>query len=153
MDTVRYRLADGAPAVGWSPARRRGRFAAWLLDVALFVVTLGVGWSVWAWRGWARGTTPGKAMLGLTVFGTDTRRPADRTRMAMRALVYQSLALLVGVATLGLGWLYCVGGMLGATKRTLYDEWSRVIVLERDRAGGGGRESNPPDRDARPRRF
>lgn len=126
-----YRLADGAPAEGWLPARRRRRIAAWLLDIGLFVLTLGVGWLALAWRGWASGTTPGKAMLGLTVFDTEARRPADRGRMATRALVYQALALLLGVATLGVGWAYCVGAALGGARRTLYDEWSRVVLLQR----------------------
>jgi hypothetical protein len=97
------------------------------------VVTLGVGWSMWVWRDWARGTTPGKSLLGLTVFGTDTRRPATRNRMALRALVYQVVVLLLGVATLGLGWLYGVGAALGANRRTVYDEWSHAVLLERPR--------------------
>jgi len=128
-----YRLADGTPAAGWKPAARWRRFSAWLLDIGLFVVTLGIGWTVWTWRSWAQGSTPGKSLLGLTVFGTDTRRPAGRGRMVQRALVYQSVVLLLGVATLGLGWLYCVAAALGASRRTVYDEWSHAVVLQRPR--------------------
>jgi hypothetical protein len=128
-----YRLADGAPAAGWEPAVRWRRFSAWLLDIALFVVTLGIGWAVWTWRGWAHGSTPGKSLLGLTVFGSDTRRPATRDRMAQRALLYQGAAVLLGVATLGLGWLYCVAAALGTGRRTLYDEWSHTVLLQRPR--------------------
>jgi hypothetical protein len=61
------------PAVGWLPASRPRRLAAWLLDVGLFVTTLGVG------------------------------------------------------------WLYCVGSVLGANRRTVYDEWSRTVLLRRPR--------------------
>lgn len=50
--------------------------------------------------------------------------------MAQRALVYQSVVLGLGVATLGLGWLYCVAAALGASRRTVYDEWSHVVVLK-----------------------
>jgi hypothetical protein len=128
-----YRLTDGAPAVGWRPAARWRRFSAWVLDLALFAATLGIGWSMWVWRDWARGTTPGKSLLGLTVFDTDTRRPATRDRMALRALVYQVVVVLLGVVTLGLGWLYCVGAALGANRRTVYDEWSGAVLLERPR--------------------
>jgi len=131
-----YRLADGAPAAGWEPAARWRRLGAWLLDVALFVVTLGIGWAVWAWHSWAWGTTPGKSLLGLTVFGTDTRRPATRARMALRALVYQSVVMLIGVATLGLGWLYCVAAALGTGRRTVCDEWSHAVLLQRPRKLG-----------------
>jgi hypothetical protein len=81
------------------------------------------------------GTTPGKSLLGLTVFDTDTdtRRPATRNRMALRVLVYQVVVVLLGEVTLGLGWLYCVGAALGANRRTVYDEWSRAVLLERPR--------------------
>jgi hypothetical protein len=136
-----YRLADGMPAVGWLPASRPRRLAAWLLDVGLFVTTLGVGWLVWLWRGWARGTTPGKALLGVTVFGTDTHRPATRSRMAQRALVYQLAAALIGLATLGVGWLYCVGSVLGANRRTVYDDWSRTVLLQRPRPASAAARS------------
>jgi hypothetical protein len=27
--------------------------------------------------------------------------------------------------------LYCVGAALGADRRTVYDEWSRAVLLER----------------------
>ena len=107
-----------------------------LLYFGMFVVTLGIGWAVWTWRSWARGTTPGKSLLGLTVFGTDTRRPATRARMALRALVYQSVVVLIGVVTLGLGWLYCVAAALGTGRRTVYDEWSHAVLLQRPRKLG-----------------
>jgi hypothetical protein len=121
----RCRLATGHPH--WR------RVSAWVLDLALFAVTLGIGWSLWVWRDWARRTTPGKSLLGLTVFDTDTRRPAPAIGWRWRALVYQVVVVLLGVVTLGLGWLYCVGAALGANRRTVYDEWSHAVVLERPR--------------------
>lgn len=126
-----FRLSDGSPADGWAPAGLPHRFAAWILDVALFVVTFGVGWSILTWKSWAQGSTPGKALLGLTVFASDTGRPATRARMAVRALVYQGVALLIGITTFGFGWLYCVGSVLGAKRRTVYDEWAQVVLLRR----------------------
>jgi RDD family protein len=149
-----YRWSDGSPAYGWSPAGRVRRLAAWCVDLLVFAASLGVGWTIWAWRTWPSGTTPGKRALGLAVFDTGSARPASRRQMVLRTLVYQALALLVGVFTLGVGWLYCLGGVFGAQRRTVYDEWSNSIVLSAPRrSGGGGRESNPPDRDARSRRF
>ena len=103
--------------------------AAWALDAALFAVTLGIGWTVWAISLAGRSTTPGMRALGMTVFATDTRRPATRRRMLLRGLVYQPLAVLLGVSTLGFGWLYVVAGVAGAQRRTLYDEWAQVVVL------------------------
>ncbi|MGI9003394.1 MAG: RDD family protein [Pseudonocardia sp.] len=126
-----FLLADGTPATGWRPAAPARRFAAWAVDVGLFVVTLGVGWTYWAWRTAGRSTTPGKALFGLTVFATDTHQPASRARMALRGIVYQGAAVLMGLATLGLGWIYVLAGTAGANRRTLYDEWSQVVVLAR----------------------
>lgn len=128
-----FRLADGAPATGWEPAGPSRRLAAWLLDVALFVVTLGVGWLGWTWTMSARATTPGKAALGLMVFATDTRQPATRSRMALRGVVYQGAAMLIGIATLGIGWIYMISSVTGRNRRTLYDEWSQAVVLARPR--------------------
>jgi hypothetical protein len=56
--TSAYRLEEGAPAVGWQPATHWRRFSAWVLDLALFAVTLDIGWSMWVWRDWARGRLP-----------------------------------------------------------------------------------------------
>jgi uncharacterized RDD family membrane protein YckC len=122
---------NGLPKPPAPPAGPGRRVAAGLLDLALFVVTLGVGWAVWSWRRWADATTPGQGLLGLGVVDLGTRRPATRRRMAERTLVYQGLALLLGVVTLGLGWLYCVAPLVGPNRRTIYDEWARVLVVDR----------------------
>ncbi|MGH3915231.1 MAG: RDD family protein [Pseudonocardiaceae bacterium] len=126
---TKFRLADGSPLNGWTLATRRRRAAAWALDLVLILVTLGIGWAISAWRLWAHGTTPGKARLGLVVFATDTRLPATQARMALRGLVYRSLANLIGLATAGIGWIYVLAGANGTTRRTLYDDWSQTIVL------------------------
>jgi hypothetical protein len=124
-------LADGAPATGWVPARPARRVGAWLLDVVLFIACLGIGWTWWAWHTAARAATPGKAAFGMIVFTIDTRRPASRRRMLLSGLVYHATAVLIGIATLGVGWLYVVGAALGSSRRTIYDEWSQVVVMDR----------------------
>ena len=45
----------------------------------------------------------------MVVFTADTRRPAPRRRMLLSGLAYQATAVLIGIATLGIGWLYVVG--------------------------------------------
>ncbi|HEY1973147.1 MAG TPA: RDD family protein [Pseudonocardia sp.] len=128
-------MADGTPSVDWRPVGVVRRLGAWLLDVALFGATLGVGWLAWTWREWARGSTPGKSIMGMAVFDSRTGRLAQRPRMAKRALGYQGVVVLLGVSTLGLGWLYCLAGMLGPSRRTHCDEWSGVVVLTSPAAG------------------
>lgn len=124
-----YLFADGTPATGWHPAGIGRRLGAWAMDVVLFAVTLGVGWLYWAWRTAKRSTTPGKAALGLMVFATDTRLPATRARMALRGVVYQGAAVLLGLSTLGVGWIYVLAGVAGENRWTLYNEWAQVVVL------------------------
>ena len=131
----RYRDADGAALDQWSLASRRRRAAAWALDLTLAAATLGVGWLVWTVSLWRAGTTPGKRALGLTVFGTDTQRPADRRRMALRALVHRMWGRALGISTLGVGFLYVWGGAVGKTRRTLYDDWAQTVVLAAPRPG------------------
>jgi|AntDryMetagUQ889_1029465.scaffolds.fasta_scaffold00447_2 hypothetical protein len=132
----RFTLDDGSPAVGWTVASLRRRSLAWALDLGLLVGTLGVGWAIWTWRSWEHATTPGKAALGLTVFAIDTRCPATRARMALRTLVYRALAKVIGVVTLGLGWLYALTAATGPARRTLYDDWAQTIVLARPSMAG-----------------
>lgn len=130
LSLARFRDAGGAPLDGWTPAPRARRAAAWALDLGLVVATLGLG-LVWTLRAWRDGTTPGKRALGLTVFATDTGRPADRRRMAVRALVHRMWARAFGLATFGLGYAYVLGGAAGQSRRTLYDDWAQTVVLAR----------------------
>lgn len=127
----RYCDTRGEPLAGWTLASRRRRLAAWTVDLGLLAATLGIGWVVWNVVLWRDGTSPGKKMLGLTVFATDLRRPADRRRMALRALVHRTWARLFGLASFGLGYAYAVGGAAGQTRRTLYDDWAQTVVLAR----------------------
>lgn len=125
----RFRDAAGDPLVGWRPAPHGRRTAAWAIDVALILGTAGVGYLLWAFRLWEAGTTPGKRALGLTVFATDTRRPADRNRMVLRAFVHRMWGRAMGISTLGLGFFYVWGAAAGRTRRTLYDDWAQTVVL------------------------
>lgn len=131
LPLARYRDAAGQPLDGWTLASRWRRTAAWAIDLVLIVVTLGVGWLIWALKTWERGTTPGKQLLGLTVFATDTRSPADRRRMVLRSVIHRGWARLFGLATFGLGYVYVLGGAAGRTRRTLYDDWAQTVVLAR----------------------
>jgi uncharacterized RDD family membrane protein YckC len=54
-----------------SPGRRLGGY---VLDVLLFVLTLGIGWTVWSAVVWQRGQTPGKQLLRMYVMREDGSR-------------------------------------------------------------------------------
>lgn len=139
-----YRDASGDRLTAWVLASRPRRAGAWAVDVLLFVGTLGVAWLVTVRTLWPHGTTPGKPLLGLRVFGTDTRCPADRRRMARRCLVHRTAARALGIATLGIGYAYVVGGAAGAGRRTLYDEWAQTVVLAGPAERTPASEPRPP---------
>jgi uncharacterized RDD family membrane protein YckC len=63
------------------------RFGAWLLELVLVIVTLGIGWVIWSIIIWGKGQTPAKSVLGMRVIKDTTMRPANRGDMALRELV------------------------------------------------------------------
>jgi uncharacterized RDD family membrane protein YckC len=80
------REVPGAPIV--SSATRR--LAAYLLDILLSIVTLGVGWIVWSLLAWRRGQSPAKQLLGMYV--VHDGRPASWKRMAVREILCKGVA-------------------------------------------------------------
>ena len=57
------------------------RLGAYLLESILIVVTLGIGWLIWAAMIAGTGQTPAKRLLGLRVIGCDTLRPVGFGKM------------------------------------------------------------------------
>lgn len=64
------------------------RLGAYLLDSVLVVVTLGIGWVIWACITAQQGQTPGKKLLGQRVYRLEHGRPASLGWMiGMRGIV------------------------------------------------------------------
>lgn len=64
------------------------RFGAFLVDALLVVVTLGIGWMIWALVTGQRGQTPGRNLLGQRVYRLADGRPASLGWMiGMRGIV------------------------------------------------------------------
>ena len=88
-------MTDAAvPPESGSPAGRGQRFAGHIFEVALFALTLGVGWMVWFLRTARSGQTPAKAFLGLRVVGPDGRS-ASLGRMVARDVVLKVLVFVL----------------------------------------------------------
>jgi uncharacterized RDD family membrane protein YckC len=79
------REVPGTPIVS-SAGRRLG---AYLLDILLAIVTLGVGWLVWSLLAWRRGQSPAKQLLGMYV--VHDARPASWKRMAAREILCKGI--------------------------------------------------------------
>jgi uncharacterized RDD family membrane protein YckC len=106
-----------------------GRLGAALLDGLLIVVTLGIGWAVWALISWASGQTPGKQLLHQVVADGRTGQPFGWGGMFVREFLVRGL--LFGVAnmlTAGIFGLVDVLMVFREDHRTLHDMVSGSVV-------------------------
>ena len=79
-----------------------GRLASCLLEGLLLIVTLGIGWLIWAAMIAPTGQTPAKKLLGQRVIRADTIQPAGFARMFwIRWILAGLIASFAIVFTLG----------------------------------------------------
>jgi len=65
----------------------RGQAArAWFLGLALFIVTLGIGYITWSLFAWGQGRTPAQRILSLRCWLPQPRRMAGRKQTAQRQI-------------------------------------------------------------------
>ena len=118
----------GIWTVGGAPLSSSGkRFGAFLLEVVLSVVTLGVGWLIWSVIVWSKGQTPAKALLGMRCVRTDTGRVATWGTMALRELVGKAL---LGSVTFGITNLVSCFMILGAAHQGVWDKVATTVVVD-----------------------
>lgn len=103
------------------------RFGAFLLEVLLSIVTLGIGWLIWSLIVWADGRTPAKALMGMRVVRSDTGEVASWGTMALREVVGKWILgnLTFGVTTI-------VGGLmiLGESREAIWDKIATTVVVD-----------------------
>jgi uncharacterized RDD family membrane protein YckC len=79
------------------------RFGSYVLEGLLAIVTLGIGWLIWASMTAGTGQTPAKKLLHLRVIGADTIRPVGFAKMLfMRGIVAGWVANIAILFTLGI---------------------------------------------------
>jgi hypothetical protein len=61
---------------GTQLASHARRIGAWFLSIALFIVTLAIGYIVWGLIVWSRGQTPTYQVLGMRCWRPETKRVA-----------------------------------------------------------------------------
>lgn len=109
-----------------SPA---GRLGAFLLEILLAVVTLGIGYLIWSLIVWSDGQTPGKQLLGHVVADAQTGTPAGWSRMVMREFVIYGLLFgLINTVTFGVFFVVDSLMVFGADHRTLHDKLAGTVV-------------------------
>ena len=100
-------------------ASRGSRFLALAIDLALIVVTLGIGWLGWSYRLAEKGQSPGDHLAGVRIIRKDDRA-ASRGRLAAR----------LGVRILLFGLLDYLCIFVNGDARTLHDLATRTIAVK-----------------------
>ena len=125
-------------------ASKGQRFGAFLLDLALVVFTLGIGYLIWMLIVWARGQTPAKQVLRMRVVRLDQRQAASWPLMFVRQFLLGAVVWAVdfaigsatGVTVLGLLWLLAnaISLLVSNRHQALWDRIVKtVVVTDQDR--------------------
>nr|WP_221374019.1 RDD family protein [Actinoplanes polyasparticus] len=110
-----------------------GRLGAVLLDVLLAVLTLWIGWFIWALITWSDGQTPAKKLLGHVVADPQTGLPFDWGRMALREFCVKGLlGSVLNICTFGIYFWVDSLMILGDGQRTLHDRMAGSVVRHAD---------------------
>lgn len=115
-------------------ASKGRRFGAYLLEIPLTIVTLGIGYLIWMLIVWARGQTPAKQLLKMRVVRLEKRRAAHWGWMALRNFV---LAMLIGIPLelifpgLSILWLLAnaIALLVNSRNQALWDMIVKTVVV------------------------
>jgi uncharacterized RDD family membrane protein YckC len=107
------------------------RLGGYLLDVLLFIVTLGIGWIIWSLVVWNRSVTPGKQLLGMKVVKKDTGLRASYGTMALREVIgrWLVIALIAAVCSIVALVLYFML-VWDKDRQELWDKIAGTIVVD-----------------------
>jgi uncharacterized RDD family membrane protein YckC len=112
------------PGTELAPVGRR--IGAYFLAIALFIVTLGIGYIVWGLILWNQGTSPALRVLNMKVWRVDTGEVPRFWWMALRDIVGRFVDGIVGLIT---GVISFVLFVTGARRQSLHDLISSTTVL------------------------
>jgi uncharacterized RDD family membrane protein YckC len=112
------------------------RFGAALLESALAIVTLGLGWFIWWLVLISKGSTPARQILGLKIVNAKTMQPVSNSQVFVRGFVvyflaFSALASALSFVLFGAGWLFTLVSALlvfRASHQTLWDQITGTTV-------------------------
>jgi len=108
------------------------RLGSYLLESVLAFVTLGIGWLIWSFIVWGKGTTPGHQILKQYVVKEETGETFSWGRMAVREiLVKQLLCGLLAIFTLGVFFLVDSLMVARDDRKSIHDRISGSLVVQR----------------------
>lgn len=100
------------------------RLGASLLDGVLAIVTLGIGWLIWALVLCSSGQTPAKKLMGMRVVKTDTGTATTWGMTFLRDFIVKGL---IGSVTFGIGYIWI---LWDPNSQNLYDKVMNTIVVD-----------------------
>ena len=104
------------------------RFGGALLTTVLVVVTLGIGYLIWAAIAYGKGQTPAKQILKMYVIDTETGLPATWGKMFIRNVVIDGL---LNSFTFGVFWLVSsIWIFTNPERQRLTDKIAKTIVVD-----------------------
>jgi uncharacterized RDD family membrane protein YckC len=104
------------------------RLGSRIVEGLLGIVTLGIGWLIWAAMIAGSGQTPAKKLLKLRVIGTDTLRPVGFSKMFwMRGIVGNILTSLV--CFIPFGFIVLFMPFWDDKNQNLWDKISNTYVV------------------------
>ena len=115
---------------------RGKRFVALLFEIPLFIVTLGIGYIIWALFIYTQGQTPAKQLLKMRVVNVEKRRAASWWSMVAREWLLKG-AILIGLNYITWGilgtMLFLASGIMVLVhdqRHALWDKVLKTVVID-----------------------
>jgi len=125
--------ALASPAMAGTPALSSvgKRFGEYCLDILLAIVTLGIGWLIWALIILGRGQTPAKQILGMRAVDAQTGQVPSYGMMFVRDFLCKGLLMsLIVSITFGLGLILYFWLTWDDKNQELWDKMVGTVVVD-----------------------
>lgn len=112
-------------------ATPQARLGAFLVDLGLAIVTLGLGWLIWSLFTWKTAQTPAKRLMKQVVVDANTNEPINWTRMMLREFAVKGVAGgIASGASNGITWVIDSLFVFREDRRTVHDLIVGTKVLQ-----------------------
>ena len=107
------------------------RLGSYLLESLFTVVTLGIGWLIWSFIIWGKGTTPGHQVVRLYVVSEKTGQAFSWGQMFVREILVKGLLIPV-LSIFSFGIIFLVDSLMVVRddRKTLHDRICGSIVVQ-----------------------
>jgi len=124
--------ALATPAAGTPELSSVGkRFGAYVLELLLFLVTLGIGWLIWTLIILGRGQTPAKQILNMRVVNTESGQSPGWGLMFVREFLLKGVVMSIVVSvTFGLGLILYFWLTWDDKNQELWDKVLSTVVVD-----------------------